>query len=98
MKKYKEMSIPFRVSIFLILVGTALLIYGAYVPPKGEIHGSILQGFGLIIFSTGVLLGFETAQLAIKKGTDASVSLGKVKIDIDGDGNGKDKDDKQTSE
>ena len=86
----KELSIPFWVSIGLVITGALLLIWGAWVPPKGVIDGSLLEAFGLILLAVGILLGFETAQMAIANGTTADVTVGdKVKLHIDGDGDDK---------
>lgn len=64
-------------------IGIALICWGAYIPPKGEVSGSLLKAFGMIITGISIFLGIETAQMAIRKGTDATVKVGKMEIGID---------------
>mgnify|MGYP003292365639 CR=1 FL=1 len=80
--KGRKLSTPFIVSICLIAVGLALCCWGAWVPPKGEVNGSLLKVFGMAIGAAGLLLGMETAQMAIEKGTDASVKMGNTEVTI----------------
>lgn len=53
----KKMPVAQIVTIVLTIVTIALLTYGAITPPPGEIHGSILQG-------AGILFGFATLWVA----------------------------------
>jgi len=79
-----KLSTPYIVSIGLIVVGLLLCCWGAYVPPKGVVDGSLLEVFGMAILAAGLLLGIETAQMAILKGTDATVKVGdKVEVHIE---------------
>lgn len=86
--KKRKLSTPYIVSICLIAVGLALCCWGATVPPKGEVSGSLLKVFGMAIGAAGLLLGIETAQMAIERGADASVKMGNTEVTIstpDGD-------------
>lgn len=79
----RKLSTPYIVSIVLILAGFLLCAWGAWVPPQGVVDGSLLQVFGMAILAAGLLLGIETAQMAIHKGTDATVKVGdKVEVTI----------------
>lgn len=77
-----KLSTPYIVSICLIVAGFALCAWGAWVPPKGVVDGSLLQLFGMVLGAVGLLLGFETAQMAIRKGTDASIKMGNTEVAI----------------
>lgn len=46
-------------AVFLIVVGAALLIAGFVVPPRGEIHSSVLVAFGEILTFAGALFGID---------------------------------------
>ena len=81
----KKLSTPFIVSICLIVSGFLLCAWGAWVPPKGVVDGSLLQVFGMVLGAVGLLLGFETAQMAIHKGTDATIKMGSTEVHIDND-------------
>lgn len=78
----RKLSTLYIVSIGLIVVGLLLCCWGAWVPPKGEVSGSLLKVFGMAIGAACLLLGFETAQMAIGKGTDASVKIGNMEVAI----------------
>lgn len=81
----RKLSVPFIVSIALIVAGFLLCVWGAWVPPKGVVDGSLLQLFGMLLGAVGLLLGFETAQMAIRKGTDAKVKMGNTEVTINND-------------
>ena len=53
----KETPVAQIVTIVLTIVTIAILTYGAITPPPGEIHGSMLQG-------AGILFGFATLWVA----------------------------------
>lgn len=55
--KKNKMPVAQIVTICLTIVTVGLLSYGAITPPPGEIHGSILQGCGIIF-------GFATLWVA----------------------------------
>ncbi len=46
-------------AIFLILIGSGLLIAGFIVPPMGVIDSSILVAFGEILTFAGTLFGID---------------------------------------
>ena len=46
-------------AVFLIVVGSALLIAAFCVPPPGEIHNSILVAFGEILTFAGAVFGMK---------------------------------------
>lgn len=47
------------VAVGLVVVGSALLAFGFVVPPKGEIHSSVLVAFGEILTFAGALFGID---------------------------------------
>lgn len=72
----------------------ALIVAGFFVPPIGNIDGSILTAIGL-------LLAFATlyeAHIAIKKGVDAKVKHGNTELTVGDLNNGKTDDDATETE
>lgn len=53
---FKEVII-YLLAIITLSGGMTLLFFGLFIPPKGEIHQSVLTAFGLISFFVGALLG-----------------------------------------
>lgn len=47
------------VACIMAAVGAGLLIAGFVVPPKGEIHHSVLVAFGEILTFSGAVLGMR---------------------------------------
>lgn len=58
LKKHKH-ALQLVSAIFLIVVGCCLLITGFVVPPRGEIHNSVLIAFGEILTFAGALFGID---------------------------------------
>lgn len=46
-------------ALFLIVLGTGLLIAAFVMPPPGEIHNSVLVAFGEILTFAGALFGID---------------------------------------
>ena len=46
-------------AVIVLIVGCITLILGFFVPPKGEIHPSVLVAFGEILTFTGTVLGID---------------------------------------
>lgn len=59
MEKDKNKRVQLLCSLFLILVGSALLIAGFIVSPAGEIHSSVLISFGEILTFVGTVFGID---------------------------------------
>lgn len=57
----------FWLAVFLIVSGVALVYIAFFVPPVGEIHGSVLGFFGEVETAAGAILGID---LAIDKKID----------------------------
>lgn len=55
----KKPTITLLAAIFLIAVGSGLLIAGFIVPPPGEIHNSVLVAFGEILTFAGAVFGMK---------------------------------------
>ena len=80
-------SVPFWLCL---VVSIGMEVAGFIVPPTGVIDSSVLKGVGL-------LLAFPTlwcVYLAINKGIDAKMTIGKASIEI----NNPDDDNKTTNE
>ena len=70
-------------SICIILIGVALGVAGFFIPPFGVIDGSIISFFGELLVAVGILMGWDTIKVAIKKGADATVKVGNTEVSID---------------
>lgn len=57
--KNHKSAIQLCSAIFLITVGSGLLIAGFILPPSGEIHNSVLVAFGEILTFAGALFGID---------------------------------------
>ncbi len=49
----------FVIAAITIAAGFVLLFMGLLIPPRGEIHDSVLMAFGLILVFVGSMLGFS---------------------------------------
>ena len=54
-----KFTIQLVAAIFIIAIGCGLIICAFIVPPKGEIHNSVLIAFGEILTFAGSLLGMD---------------------------------------
>ena len=81
-EKKKKMPVAMIMTILLSAVSVFLLIYGAITPPPGEIHGSILQGCG-ILFGFAAL--WVTAHTIIEVYRDGKITakVGNASLSID---------------
>ena len=52
-------SIQLITAAVLAIGGLVLLFCGAYIAPQGEIHGSLLVGFGEVATFAGALFGID---------------------------------------
>lgn len=55
---FKEVII-YTLAVVTILAGLALLFIGLFIPPEGEIHGSVLTAFGSVCIFVASLLGIS---------------------------------------
>jgi hypothetical protein len=55
---FKEM-IVYTLAVITMLSGITLLFIGLFIPPEGEIHGSVLTAFGSICIFVASLLGIS---------------------------------------
>ena len=53
------MKVHLGSAVALIIIGSLLLIAGFIVPPRGEIHSSVLIAFGEIMTFAGALFGID---------------------------------------
>ena len=51
----------FWLAVFLMLSGVVLVYIAFFVPPVGEIHGSVLGFFGEVETAAGAILGIDLA-------------------------------------
>lgn len=49
----------YSLAIMSIVAGFTMLFLNMYLPPRGEIHESVLTAFGIILIFVGSLLGIE---------------------------------------
>ena len=52
-------SLQLIAALFLIIIGSGLLIAGFIVKPPGQIHSSVLVAFGEILTFAGALFGID---------------------------------------
>ena len=55
----RKSIVTLMAAIFLIGIGSGLLIAGFVVPPPGEIHNSVLVAFGEILTFAGAVFGMK---------------------------------------
>lgn len=55
---FKEVII-YTLAVVTMLAGQALLFIGLFIPPEGEIHGSVLTAFGSVCIFVASLLGIS---------------------------------------
>lgn len=55
---FKEVIIH-MLAVVSMLAGLSLLFTGLFIPPEGEIHGSVLTAFGSICIFVASLLGIS---------------------------------------
>ncbi|MCH5234769.1 MAG: hypothetical protein J1E16_05695 [Muribaculaceae bacterium] len=51
--------VQYITTIFLIVAGVALMFCAMFIPPKGEIHPSVIVSFGMILTFVGTSLGID---------------------------------------
>lgn len=51
----------FWLAVFLLVSGVALVFFGFFTPPVGEVHGSVLGFFGEVSCIAGALMGIDLA-------------------------------------
>lgn len=52
-------AVQLLTAVVVLIVGCITLILGFFVPPKGEIHPSVLVAFGEILTFSGTVLGID---------------------------------------
>ena len=55
---FKEV-INYTLAVVTMLAGLTLLFIGLFIPPEGEIHGSVLTAFGSVCIFVASLLGIS---------------------------------------
>jgi len=55
---FKEVII-YTLAVVTMLAGLTLLFIGLFIPPDGEIHGSVLTAFGSVCIFVASLLGIS---------------------------------------
>lgn len=55
---FKEVII-YTLAVVTMLAGLVLLFFGLFIPPEGEIHGSVLTAFGSVCVFVASLLGIS---------------------------------------
>lgn len=55
---FKEVII-YTLAVVTMLAGLTLIFIGLFIPPEGEIHGSVLTAFGSVCIFVASLLGIS---------------------------------------
>ncbi len=63
-----KLSIQLITAAILAIGGLVLLFCGVYIAPQGEIHESLLVGFGEIATFSGALMGIDYTYKFKQKG------------------------------
>lgn len=58
-KELNRLNIQLIVGVVLVVAGLALIFLGLFIPPKGEIHNSVLIAYGEISTFAGALIGVD---------------------------------------
>lgn len=59
MRKIGDGRLQLIVAAVMVVAGCVLLGFGFALPPKGEIHSSVLVAFGEILTFAGALFGID---------------------------------------
>lgn len=59
MKKSTKLNVQLWVSVCLALFGVLLITSSFFVPPMGQIHGSVLAAVGEVFTFSGSLMGID---------------------------------------
>ena len=76
----KKINVQILTAALLAIGGLVLLFCGVYIDPKGEIHDSLLIGFGEVATFAGALFGIDAAYS--KKLWDITNSYAKHRKDV----------------
>ena len=57
----------------LVAVGAGLLVAGFVVPPRGEIHNSVLVAFGEALTFVGAVFGVELGRAKARSGAQGEL-------------------------
>lgn len=55
----KKLTLQLIMGCILCIAGLTLLFVGCFIPPKGEIHSSVLVAFGEVCTFSGALIGVD---------------------------------------
>ena len=66
----------------VLLISIALIVAGFIVPPIGEIHGSVLQGAGIILGGAWLLYTTANIPVFLEKGAKIKAQVGNASIEI----------------
>ena len=58
-RKNMKLNVQLITSAVLSIGGLILLFCGLFIPPKGQIHESLLVGFGEVATFAGALMGVD---------------------------------------
>ena len=54
-----KLNVQLLTAVVLAIGGLVLLFCGVYIAPRGEIHESVLVGFGEVATFSGALMGVD---------------------------------------
>lgn len=61
MDKEKRLNVYLWTGVFIAVAGVVLLFVDLFMPPKGEIHTSVLWAFGELSTLSGALFGVHSS-------------------------------------
>lgn len=58
-KELNRLNLQLIAGVVLVVAGLVLIFLGLFIPPKGEIHNSVLIAYGEISTFAGALIGVD---------------------------------------
>ena len=58
-RELNRLNVQLIVGVVLVVAGLVLIFLGLFIPPKGEIHNSVLIAYGEISTFAGALIGVD---------------------------------------
>ena len=55
----RKITVQMVLAFLLIVFGMTLVMLALFMPPKGEIHPSVITVFGMILVAAGAFLGID---------------------------------------
>lgn len=72
MSKKLKMPVAKLVTLIITIVAASMFVVGVFTPPMWQVHGSILQGIGLML---GFAALWTAGEAFIERGADGKLSV-----------------------